>query len=83
MYWSGALSHTQVKGRDHVIVRALKYHPKGHTGCLTYMVYKNLCYAEFLVVGLMQISAYLETLSIVYCVGIHVDFSIMIVSLDP
>ena len=47
------------------------------------MVCQNLRHAYLLEVGVMQITTYHETLSIVYHVETHVDFSSMIISLGP
>ena len=63
---------TWAKDRDHVIVRGLNYQPKGRT---TDTVCRNL------EMGLTHILANHETLCIVCHVGIHVDFSSMIIFL--
>ena len=46
------------------------------------MVFRNLCQAHLLEVGLMKNWGDYETLSTVYHVGLHVDFSSMESSLD-
>ena len=64
-------------------VRAFDFLPKNVPMCwLTWFV--RICVKfYFLGVGLMQIWADHETLHVVCHVGIHVDFSSMIISLDP
>ena len=52
-------------------------------GCNTDIVYRNLCEAYLVEVGLTQITTNHDTLLIVCHVGIHVDFSSMIISLGP
>ena len=53
---------------------------KAHT---TDIVYRNLCQAHLLEVDFTHIPADHETLFVIYHVGIHVEFSFMILSLNP
>jgi hypothetical protein len=63
---------TQAKAHDHV------------TSCLmNIIVFRNLHQAYHLEVGLMQTLADQETLFTICHVGIYVEFSSMMISLDP
>jgi hypothetical protein len=68
--------HTIAKGHFHVIMRSMGFHPKVVSIVLTDMAY-------LLEVAMMEIPTNHETLFIVYHVGIHVDFSFMIILLGP
>ena len=71
--------YTQAKGHVRVVVR-----PFDLSTCHTIdTVYHNFRQAHLQEVGLKQISADHETLFIIGHVEIHVDFSSMIISLDP
>ena len=52
---------------------------KGHINCLTYLVCWSLHQAYFLELGLIQISVEHETIFVICHVGIHVNFSFMII----
>ena len=56
------------------IVRVFDSHPKVVLSCFTSMVYRDLRQAYLLEVGMTQISTNHETLSIICCLGIHIDF---------
>ena len=72
--------HTRAEGHDRVTMKALDSHPKAILLIWSVVIYIMPTSRRW---GLTQILVDHETLFIVYHVGIHVDVSSIMISLDP